>query len=77
MPQIKDRTNAAPKASTELEARVASLENELASIKASVGFLMRASNKKMLDTFGSMPDNEASREAERLGREYRNRQPKC
>jgi hypothetical protein len=77
MPQVKEHVNAQPKTATALADRVATLESELATLKATVSVLIRQYNKPMLDTFGSMPDNETSREAERLGRAYRDRQPKC
>jgi hypothetical protein len=66
-----------PAGLNDLTVRVADLEREVASLKRTLALFVRDSNRKMLGTFGSMPDIEASREAERLGREWRERQPKC
>jgi hypothetical protein len=52
-----------------LEARVDELEKKLAELSAVVG--AKARPKDWLGTVGTWPDDEISREAERLGREYR------
>ncbi len=74
---MQERNPATPAATAELQDRITVLEQELAALKSTVGFLVREANAKMLGTFGTMPDDEVSREAERLGRAYRERQPKC
>jgi hypothetical protein len=73
----KTKDQPAQAASNDLTVRVADLEREVASLKRIVALFVKDSNRKMLGTFGSIPDDEVSRDAERLGREYRERQPKC
>jgi cell division protein FtsB len=77
MAQTKTTSLPQSETSNELTARVADLEREVASLKSSLASMVREANRKMLGTVGSMPDDEVSREAERLGREWRERQPKC
>ncbi len=74
---MQDRTPISPPNAAELADRVATLERELAVLKSTVAVLVRETNAKMLSTFGTIPDDEISRDAERLGRAYRERQPKC
>jgi hypothetical protein len=71
------KTTVAEPVSNDLTARVADLESEVTALKRSLARLVRDSNRKMLGTFGSVPDDEVTRDAERLGREWRERQPKC
>jgi len=52
-----------------LEDRVDELEKKIAELSAVVGGKPR--KKDWLGTVGTWPDDEVSREAERLGREYR------
>lgn len=52
-----------------LETRVAHLEQTMAQLTATVLQLMPS--KDWQSTLGMLPDDELSREAERLGREYR------
>jgi hypothetical protein len=66
-----------PAGSNDLAVRVADLEREVASLKRTLALFVKDANRKMLGTFGSVTDNDATREAERLGREWRERQPKC
>ena len=74
---MQDRSPTTSNNSSELADRVETLERELSVLKAQVALLTRAKNAAMLDTFGALQDDEMSRDAERLGREYRDRQPKC
>ena len=73
MPTIKERPSRAEfeQRSSEIEERVLRLEKQVAGLKGSNGM------KSFLETFAQMPDNETAHEAERLGRAYRRRQPKC
>jgi hypothetical protein len=77
MADTRTKEPSVPAGPNDLTARVADLEREVASLKRTLALFVRDANRKMLGTFGSMPDDEASREAERLGREWRERQPKC
>ena len=52
-----------------IEQRVDELEKRVAELGAVVGAKPR--KKDWLATVGTLPDDEISREAERLGREYR------
>ena len=74
---MQDRSPITPNNGSDLADRVETLERELSVLKARFAMLTRVRNAAMLDTFGAIPDDEMSREAERLGREYRDRQPKC
>ncbi|MCI0535447.1 MAG: hypothetical protein L0Z50_09470 [Verrucomicrobiales bacterium] len=56
-----------------LEQRVQELEKRVAEISAQV-LGLRSLKKDWRRTVGSMPDDELTREAERLGREYRQQQ---
>ncbi|MBI2927057.1 MAG: transferase hexapeptide repeat containing protein [Verrucomicrobia bacterium] len=56
-----------------LEQRVEELEKKVAELSAQV-LGLQPREKDWLSTFGSMPDDELTREAERLGREYRQQQ---
>jgi hypothetical protein len=56
-----------------LEKRVEELERKIAELSAQV-LELRIPRKDWPRTVGSMPDDEVTREAERLGREYRNQQ---
>jgi hypothetical protein len=77
MPTLKDKPNpAAPDPLVvELQERMHVLEAEVTLLKQQVDG--QPHPRAYLKTFGMMPDNEATREAERLGRAYRKRQPKC
>jgi len=52
-----------------LEQRIGELEKRVAELAAAVG--ARPRQKDWLNTVGTWADDEISREAERLGREYR------
>ena len=56
-----------------LEKRVEQLEQKLAELTAQV-LELRPRQKDWRRTVGSMEDDEVTREAERLGREYRKQQ---
>ena len=56
-----------------LEQRVDELEKKFAELSAQV-LDLRPRQKDWRRTVGSMPDDELTREAERLGREYRQQQ---
>jgi archaellum component FlaC len=56
-----------------LEQRVQELEKQVAELRAKV-LGLRSLKKDWRRTVGSMPDDELTREAERLGREYRQQQ---
>ncbi len=75
MAKIKEREANGPSSLAELAERIVRLESELEELKSSV--FARDANAKMLATFGSMPDDEISRNAERLGCAWRERQAKC
>jgi hypothetical protein len=77
MANTKPKSAPQPAASNELTARVADLEREVASLKRSLAHFVRDANRTMLSFAGSIPDEEQSRAAERAGREWRERQPKC
>ncbi len=55
------------------EKRVEELERKVAELSAQV-LDLRPSRKDWHRTIGSLPDDEITREAERLGREYRQQQ---
>ena len=57
-----------------LEERVKALEEKIAELEAARIPGLKPVKKDWLSTFGSIPDDESSREAERLGREYREAQ---
>ena len=57
--------------SKQVEDRLRGLEERVTALSAVAG------KKAFLQTFGRMPDNETARGAERLGRAFRRRQPKC
>ena len=75
MPKVDEKPKAMPAAkSADLEARVAALESEVASLKT----VARPQDKKAYrNTFGAMPDDAISRDAEKLGRAYRRRRDAC
>ena len=56
-----------------LEKRVEELEQKVARLSAEV-LRLHPPRKDWRRTVGSMPDDELTREAERLGREYRQQQ---
>ena len=56
-----------------LEKRVEELEQKVARLSAEV-LRLQPPRKDWHRTVGSMPDDELTREAERLGREYRQQQ---
>ena len=56
-----------------LEKRVEELEKKVSDLTAQV-LELRPRKKDWRRTVGSMPDDEITREAERLGREYRKQQ---
>ncbi|HEU0010414.1 MAG TPA: hypothetical protein VFT34_11415 [Verrucomicrobiae bacterium] len=56
-----------------LEKRVEDLEKKVAELSAQV-LRLQPPRKDWHRTVGSMPDDELTREAERLGREYRQQQ---
>jgi hypothetical protein len=56
-----------------LEARVEGLEKKVAELSA-LALGLRGLEKDWRRTVGSMPDDDMAREAERLGREYRQQQ---
>jgi len=56
-----------------LEKRVEELERKIAELSAQV-LELRVPRKDWHRTVGSTPDDEITREAERLGREYRKQQ---
>ena len=56
-----------------LEKRVEELEKKVSDLTAQV-LELRPCKKDWRRTVGSMPDDEITREAERLGREYRKQQ---
>ena len=56
-----------------LEKRVEELEKKVAELSAQV-LDLRPARKDWRRTVGSLPDDELTREAERLGREYRQQQ---
>jgi hypothetical protein len=58
---------------TTLEQRVEAVEKKLADLSAQV-LGLRSVKKDWTKTVGTLPDDEMSREAERLGREYRKQQ---
>jgi hypothetical protein len=62
-----------PGMSQTLEKRVEELESKVAELSAQVLHL-QPPRKDWRRTVGSMPDDEITREAERLGREYRKQQ---
>ncbi len=62
-----------PGMSQTLEKRVEELEKKIAELSAQV-LDLRPPMKDWRRTVGSMPDDEVTREAERLGREYRKQQ---
>ncbi len=53
-----------------LERRIEELEKQVSKLSAQV-LALRPPNTDWRRTVGSMPDDELTREAERLGREYR------
>jgi hypothetical protein len=75
MAQLKDKSKPAPEPSlAKLRERVRALEKrveELAENHES------AAPKRYMKSFGMISDDEVTRDAERLGRAYRRRQPKC
>jgi hypothetical protein len=56
-----------------LDKRVENLEKEFSELRARV-LSMRRPRKDWRSTFGTLEDDEMTREAERLGREYREQQ---
>ena len=62
-----------PAMSQMLEKRVEELERKIAELSAQV-LELRMPSKDWRRTVGSMPNDEITREAERLGREYRKQQ---
>jgi hypothetical protein len=74
MPTLKDksRSSAPDPLVLELQERVRALEQRLDELAPKLG-----TEKAFMKSFGSVTDNEATRDAERLGRAYRRRQPKC
>ncbi len=56
-----------------LEQRVEDLERQVADLSEQV-LNLRRPKKDWWRTVGSIPDDEITREAERLGRDYRNQQ---
>jgi hypothetical protein len=56
-----------------MEQRVEELERRISELTKQV-LNLRPANKDWRSTVGSMPDDEMTREAERLGREYRKQQ---
>ena len=62
-----------PGMSQTLEKRVEELEKKVAELSAEV-LRLRPIKKDWRRTVGCMPDDEITREAERLGREYRKQQ---
>jgi hypothetical protein len=56
-----------------LEERVVELEKKVAELRAQA-LGLRSLEKDWRRTVGSMPDDDMAREAERLGREYRQQQ---
>ena len=62
-----------PAMSQTLEKRVEELERKIAELSTQV-LELRMPRKDWRLTVGSMPDDEVTREAERLGREYRKQQ---
>lgn len=62
---------------TLLEERVAALERELAELKRVVGQAAPDGGRWWETTFGRFRDDPTFEEAVRLGREWRERQPKC
>jgi hypothetical protein len=59
--------------SQQIEERVEELERKVAALTTQV-LDLRALKKDWRRTVGSMPDDELSREAQRLGRDYRKQQ---
>ena len=59
--------------SQQLEQRVEDLEKKVAELSAQI-LGLQPPKKDWRRTVGSLPDDELSREAERLGREYRQQQ---
>ena len=77
MPTLKDKPE-----TPELDPIVVELQERMRVLEAEVALLKQPADgrphpRAYLKTFGTMPDNEATRDAERLGRAYRKRQPKC
>ena len=62
-----------PAISQTLEERVEELERKIAELNTQV-LELRMPRKDWRLTVGSMPDDEVTREAERLGRKYRKQQ---
>jgi hypothetical protein len=56
-----------------LEKRVDFLEKEFSGLRAQI-LNLRQGNKDWRSTFGTLEDDEITREAERLGRQYREEQ---
>jgi hypothetical protein len=78
VPDVAGETLCAPRyppaMSLTLEKRVEELEKKVAELSAQV-LGLQPREKDWLGTFGSLPDDELTREAQRLGREYRQQQP--
>ena len=73
MPTLKDQPRPTPDPLVaELQERVRVLEERVEKLAPKSG-----TEKRFMKSLGSVTDNEATREAERLGRAYRRRQPKC
>jgi hypothetical protein len=74
MPQVKEKSKQIDALIADLRDRVVALENEVADLKAQPKSTSGA--REYLKSFGTVPDDETTRDAERLGRNYRRRQPK-
>jgi hypothetical protein len=73
MATLKDKPKPTPDPLvTELQERVRALEERVEELGSKP-----AAEKRFMKSLGSVTDNDATREAERLGRDYRRRQPKC
>ena len=59
--------------SESLDQRMAALEKEMADLRATV-LKLHPVRKDWRSTFGTLPHDDMSREADRLGREYREQQ---
>lgn len=75
MPQLKDKPKSAARADAlcQLVDRIAALEQEMATMKAA-NARRYAIEKPYLKSAGMLPDDEITRDAERLGRAWRKRQ---
>ena len=72
MPQLKDKSKASPDLLiAELRERVRLLEDRVDALTDAPG-----TSKRYMKSFGTVTDNEVTRDAEQLGQAYRNVDPR-